>query len=88
MPIIRGTTQEILLEVWNEGGQDTEPTFLGMCLFPVDELILSTPTQTRIVALQRHLNDADFDGVSNGVDASEESTTQTSLTIMVSHFNS
>ena len=50
--IIRGVTQELLVEVWN-AGDSPEPTFLGLCLFPVYDLTSSTPTQTRTVTLQR-----------------------------------
>ena len=75
-----------MIEVWNDCGGDLEPTFLGMCLFPVHDLTSSTPTQTRIIALQRRFSDADnSDHVgNNAVDTIEDSLSQSTVTIMVS----
>jgi len=73
-------SKELLIEVWcsplNKNGEPNnmseKSVFVGMCLFSINDLISTTPSQTRIVPLQKR-----------PFEEESESTRQTLMAILV-----
>lgn len=77
----RNESKELLIEVWcsplNENEEESnkvsdKAVFVGMCLFSINDLISTTPSQTRIVHLQKR-----------PFEEESESTRQTMMAILV-----